>query len=129
MIRLPPRSTRTDTLFPYTTLFRSVKDCAADFGVTEPDFLGGPIRIAGIAGDQQAATVGQACFRPGMMKSTYGTGCFALLNTGAQSVVSRNRLLTPIAYPPGGKRTYALEGPIFVAGPPVPWPHGSAAGR
>jgi glycerol kinase len=98
-----------------------VKDCAADFGVTEPDLLGGPIRIAGIAGDQQAATVGQACFRPGMMKSTYGTGCFALLNTGAQSVVSRNRLLTTIAYQLGGKRTYALEGAIFVAGAAVQW--------
>ena len=98
-----------------------VKDCAADFGVTEPDLLGGPIRIAGIAGDQQAATVGQACFQPGMMKSTYGTGCFALLNTGAQSVVSRNRLLTTIAYQLGGKRTYALEGAIFVAGAAVQW--------
>jgi glycerol kinase len=98
-----------------------VKDCAADFGVTDPDLLGGPIRIAGIAGDQQAATVGQACFRPGMMKSTYGTGCFALLNTGEQSVVSRNRLLTTIAYQLGGKRTYALEGAIFVAGAAVQW--------
>ena len=98
-----------------------VKDCAADFGTTEPDFLGGPIRIAGVAGDQQAATVGQACFAPGMLKSTYGTGCFALLNTGPQSVISRNRLLTTIAYQIEGRRTYALEGAIFVAGAAVQW--------
>ncbi|GIK96014.1 MAG: glycerol kinase [Alphaproteobacteria bacterium] len=98
-----------------------VKDCAADFGTTEPDLLGGPIRIAGVAGDQQAATVGQACFAPGMLKSTYGTGCFALLNTGPQSVISRNRLLTTIAYQIEGRRTYALEGAIFVAGAAVQW--------
>ena len=103
------------------TILPEVKDCAADFGTTEPGLLGGPIRIAGIAGDQQAATVGQACFRSGMMKSTYGTGCFALLNTGAQPVVSRNRLLTTIAYQLGGRRTYALEGAIFVAGAAVQW--------
>ncbi|MGE0718869.1 MAG: glycerol kinase GlpK [Alphaproteobacteria bacterium] len=98
-----------------------VKDCAADFGATEHGLFGGAINVAGIAGDQQAATVGQACFRPGMMKSTYGTGCFALLNTGTQSVVSRNRLLTTIAYQLGGHRTYALEGAIFVAGAAVQW--------
>ena len=74
-----------------------------------------------MAGDQQAATIGQGCFAPGMMKSTYGTGCFALLNTGPQRVVSRNRLLTTIAYQLEGKRTYALEGAIFVAGAAVQW--------
>ena len=80
-----------------------------------------PIRIRGIAGDQQAATIGQGCFTPGMMKSTYGTGCFALLNTGAAPVHSRHRLLTTIAYQLGGQRTYALEGAIFVAGAAVQW--------
>jgi len=98
-----------------------VLDCATDFGETEPSLFGGPIRIAGIAGDQQAAVVGQGCFAPGMIKSTYGTGCFALINTGEQAVVSRNRLLTTIAYQLGGKRTYALEGSIFVAGAAVQW--------
>src|SRR5947199_38870 len=81
----------------------------------------GPVRILGIAGDQQAATVGQGCFKPGMMKSTYGTGCFALLNTGDTPVQSRARMLTTIAYQLGGKRTYALEGAIFVAGAAVQW--------
>ncbi len=98
-----------------------VKDCAADFGVTDAKLLGAAIPICGVAGDQQAATVGQACFEPGMMKSTYGTGCFALLNTGATAVASRNRLLTTIAYQLDGKRTYALEGAIFVAGAAVQW--------
>jgi glycerol kinase len=98
-----------------------VQDCAADFGATLPELLGGPIRILGIAGDQQAATVGQGCFTPGMMKSTYGTGCFALLNTGTEPVRSRHRLLTTIAYQLAGKRTYALEGAIFVAGAAVQW--------
>jgi glycerol kinase len=103
------------------SLLPRVADCAAEFGVTAPDFFGAPIRILGMAGDQQAATVGQGCFQPGMMKSTYGTGCFALLNTGAQRVASRNRLLTTIAYQLEGKRTYALEGAIFVAGAAVQW--------
>ncbi len=98
-----------------------VKDCAAEFGATMPDLFGGPIRILGIAGDQQAATVGQGCFTPGMMKSTYGTGCFALLNTGTSPVASKNRLLTTIAYQLGGRRTYALEGAIFIAGAAVQW--------
>jgi len=98
-----------------------VRDCAADFGVTLPGLFGGPIAIRGIAGDQQAATVGQACFVPGMMKSTYGTGCFALLNTGETAVASKNKLLTTIAYQLSGKRTYALEGSIFVAGSAVQW--------
>ena len=98
-----------------------VKDCAADFGMTRADLFGRPIPILGVAGDQQAATVGQACFKPGMMKSTYGTGCFALLNTGDKAVVSKNRLLTTIAYQLNGKPTYALEGSIFVAGAVVQW--------
>lgn len=98
-----------------------VRDCAADFGVTLPGLFGGSIAIRGVAGDQQAATVGQACFAPGMMKSTYGTGCFALLNTGATAVASKNKLLTTIAYQLNGQRTYALEGPIFVAGSAVQW--------
>lgn len=98
-----------------------VRDCAADFGMTRPDLFGRPIPILGVAGDQQAATVGQACFKPGMMKSTYGTGCFALLNTGDKPVASQNRLLTTIAYQLDGKPTYALEGSIFVAGAVVQW--------
>jgi glycerol kinase len=101
------------------SLLPQVRDCAGDFGITE--VLGTPIRIRGAAGDQQAATVGQGCFAPGMAKSTYGTGCFALLNTGATPVASRNRLLTTIAYQLGGRRTYALEGAIFVAGAAVQW--------
>jgi glycerol kinase len=98
-----------------------VKDSAADFGVCEPKHLGAAIPILGVAGDQQAATIGQACFEPGMMKSTYGTGCFALLNTGSTAVVSTNRLLTTVAYQLDGKRTYALEGAIFIAGAAVQW--------
>jgi len=98
-----------------------VRDCAAAFGETAPDLFGGAIGIRGVAGDQQAATVGQACFRPGMVKATYGTGCFALLNTGAVPVASRNRLLTTIAYQLDGVRNYALEGSIFVAGAAVQW--------
>ena len=98
-----------------------VRDSAADFGMTRADLFGREIPILGIAGDQQAATVGQACFRPGMIKATYGTGCFALLNTGDTAVQSRNRLLTTIAYQLDGKPTYALEGSIFVAGAVVQW--------
>lgn len=98
-----------------------VKDCAADFGMSETDLLGISLPIRGVAGDQQAATVGQACFNPGMMKSTYGTGCFALLNTGDAPVMSKNRLLTTIAYQLDGKPTYALEGSIFIAGAVVQW--------
>jgi glycerol kinase len=103
------------------SILPEVKDCAADFATTDPALFGGAIAVRGIAGDQQAATVGQACFNPGMMKSTYGTGCFALLNTGATPVASKNRLLTTIAYQLNGKRTYALEGSIFVAGAAVQW--------
>lgn len=98
-----------------------VRDCAADFGQTDPALLGGAISILGVAGDQQAATIGQACFKPGMMKSTYGTGCFALLNTGNQPVQSQNRMLTTVAYQLNGKRSYALEGSIFIAGAVVQW--------
>ena len=98
-----------------------VKDCAADFGTVLPEILGAAVPILGVAGDQQAATIGQACFAPGMMKSTYGTGCFALLNTGETPVVSNNRLLTTVAYQLGGKPTYALEGSIFIAGAAVQW--------
>jgi glycerol kinase len=100
-------------------LLPDVRDCTGDYGTTA--VLGGAASIRGVAGDQQAATVGQGCFTPGMMKSTYGTGCFALLNTGERPVASRNRLLTTIAYQIGGKRTYALEGAIFVAGAAVQW--------
>ncbi|ESW79083.1 glycerol kinase [Mesorhizobium sp. LSJC285A00] len=98
-----------------------VKDCADDYGVTEKSLFGAEIKILGVAGDQHAATIGQACFEPGMMKSTYGTGCFALLNTGADLVRSKNRLLTTIAYRLNGKTTYALEGSIFIAGAAVQW--------
>ncbi|MCR5859648.1 glycerol kinase GlpK [Mesorhizobium sp. J428] len=102
-------------------LLAEVKDCADDYGRTEKALLGGEIPILGVAGDQQAATIGQACFEPGMMKSTYGTGCFAILNTGPQIVRSKNRLLTTIAYRLNGKTTYALEGSIFIAGAAVQW--------
>lgn len=98
-----------------------VKDCAADFGQTDPALLGAAVPILGVAGDQQAATLGQACFTPGMLKSTYGTGCFALLNTGERPVTSQNRLLTTIAYQLDGKPSYALEGSIFIAGAVVQW--------
>ncbi len=98
-----------------------VKDCAADFGVIPAELLGAEIPILGVAGDQQAATIGQACFSPGMMKSTYGTGCFALLNTGDTLVKSKNRMLGTIAYQLDGKVTYALEGSIFIAGAVVQW--------
>ena len=98
-----------------------VRDCAADFGVTDDALFGGGIAIRGVAGDQQAATIGQACFAPGMMKSTYGTGCFAMLNIGERPVISKNRLLTTIAYRLDGRTSYALEGSIFIAGAAVQW--------
>ena len=103
------------------SLLPQVRDCAGEFGMIAPELFGAPISVLGMAGDQQAATIGQGCFTPGMMKSTYGTGCFALLNTGAQRVISCNRLLTTIAYQLDGKRTYALEGAIFIAGASVQW--------
>jgi len=98
-----------------------VLDCAAEFGSARADLFGREIPILGVAGDQQAATVGQACFVKGMLKSTYGTGCFALLNTGNAPVASSNRLLTTIGYQLDGKPTYALEGSIFIAGAVVQW--------
>jgi len=103
------------------SLLPEVKDSADDFGETVPDLLGAAVPIRGIAGDQQAALVGQACFEPGMIKSTYGTGCFIVLNTGEEAVQSKNRLLTTIGYRLNGKTTYALEGSIFVAGAAVQW--------
>lgn len=104
-----------------TSALAEVKDSSADFGTTSTDVMGAAIRICGVAGDQQAATVGQACFSPGMLKSTYGTGCFALLNTGSMPVTSQNKLLTTIAYQLDGQVTYALEGSIFIAGAAVQW--------
>ena len=103
------------------SMLPEVRDTADEFGVTEADLFGAEIPIRGVAGDQQAATIGQACFEPGMLKATYGTGSFALLNTGAEPVASRNRLLTTIAYRLDGKVTYALEGSIFMAGATVQW--------
>ena len=98
-----------------------VHDSAYAFGHTDSALFGGPIAIAGVAGDQQAATVGQACFEPGMIKSTYGTGCFMVLNLGDKFVRSRNRLLTTTAYRLNGEVTYGLEGSIFIAGAAVQW--------
>ncbi|WP_207480436.1 glycerol kinase GlpK [Arenibaculum pallidiluteum] len=98
-----------------------VRDNRALFGATTPELLGRPVPVAGMAGDQQAATVGQACFSPGMVKSTYGTGCFALMNLGEQPAASTHRLLTTTAYRLDGKATYALEGAIFMAGATIQW--------
>jgi glycerol kinase len=103
------------------SMLPQVRDSAASFGTTIADLFGGCIAIRGVAGDQHAALIGQACFRPGMVKSTYGTGCFALLNTGPKAVPSTHRLVTTIAYQLNGVRTYALEGSIFVAGAAVQW--------
>ncbi|WGF88400.1 glycerol kinase GlpK [Marinivivus vitaminiproducens] len=103
------------------SMLPEVMDSAAAFGETSRGLLGAPVPISGIAGDQQAAVVGQACFTPGMVKSTYGTGCFAVLNTGTECVASSNRLLSTIAYRLDGVTTYALEGAIFVAGAAVQW--------
>jgi len=102
-------------------LLPEVRDSSGVFGTTEPDLFGDAIPVAGIAGDQQAALVGQACFEPGMAKSTYGTGCFLLLNTGETAVESQNRLLTTPAYRIDGRTTYAMEGSIFVAGAAIKW--------
>jgi glycerol kinase len=98
-----------------------VLDCAAEFGTTQANLLGAPIAIAGVAGDQQAALIGQACFEKGMSKSTYGTGCFLITNTGEEALQSRNRLLTTIGYQLDGVTTYALEGSIFMAGATMQW--------
>ena len=102
-------------------LLPEVRDSSGDFGLTDPAILGAAVPIRGIAGDQQAASVGQACFRPGMVKSTYGTGCFLLLNTGETAVPSKARMLTTVALQLAGRRTYALEGAIFIAGAAVQW--------
>ncbi len=102
-------------------LLPTVMDNTADFGVTTPDFLGEPLPILGMAGDQQAATIGQACFHTGMVKSTYGTGCFMLLNTGDHALSSKHKLLSTIAYRIQGKVTYGLEGSIFSAGVTIKW--------
>ena len=103
------------------SLLPEVRDCAAHFGDTDAELLGRSIPVTGIAGDQQAAAVGQACFSPGMIKSTYGTGCFVIVNTGKKAACSRNRLLTTVCYRLGGEVTYALEGSIFIAGAAVQW--------
>ncbi len=103
------------------SMLPEVKDCADHFGICDESLFGAAIPILGVAGDQQAATIGQACFEPGMMKSTYGTGCFAVLNTGTDMCRSKNRLLTTIAYRLDGETTYALEGSIFIAGAAVQW--------
>lgn len=103
------------------SLLPDVRDSAAHFGVADPEWFGAPIPITGIAGDQQAALIGQGCFQPGMAKSTYGTGCFAMINTGRDRVASQQQLLTTVAYRLGGKTTYALEGSIFSAGVAVKW--------
>jgi glycerol kinase len=103
------------------SMLPKVVDNAAEFGVATADILGEPVPVLGMAGDQQAATVGQACIKPGMVKATYGTGCFALLNTGSIAMQSNHRLLTTIAYQLQGRRTYALEGSIFIAGAAVQW--------
>ncbi|MEZ0224271.1 MAG: glycerol kinase GlpK [Alphaproteobacteria bacterium] len=102
-------------------LLPEVKDNAADFGTAIPEFVGASIPVTGMAGDQQAALVGQACFNPGMVKSTYGTGCFALMNIGTEFKISKNRMLTTVAYRLNGETTYAIEGAIFVAGAAIQW--------
>ena len=98
-----------------------VLDCSGEFGKTHPSIFGRAIPILGVAGDQQAASIGQCCFEPGSIKSTYGTGCFVLMNTGAEAVTSNNQLLTTVGYQLGGKTTYAIEGSIFVAGAAIQW--------
>ncbi|GAA0374342.1 glycerol kinase GlpK [Bowmanella denitrificans] len=102
-------------------LLPEVKDSACEFGSTDTSWFGGAIAILAMAGDQQAALVGQCCFDKGMAKSTYGTGCFLMLNTGEQALQSQNRLLTTLAYRLNGKPTYALEGSIFMAGATIQW--------
>ncbi len=104
-----------------SSLLPEVKDCSADFGVTANELFSKSLPIAGIAGDQQAAAIGQACLQPGMIKSTYGTGCFVLMNTGTKAHRSQNRLLTTVAYRIKGQTSYAIEGSIFVAGAAIQW--------
>ncbi|MFT7220248.1 MAG: glycerol kinase [Candidatus Azotimanducaceae bacterium] len=98
-----------------------VEDCSAEFGDTTSDFLGASLPVLGIAGDQQAALIGQGCFETGMTKSTYGTGCFVIMNTGTEAIASTSKLLTTVAYRLDGKVTYGLEGSIFIAGAAVQW--------
>jgi glycerol kinase len=104
-----------------SSMLPEVEDCSADFGCTDLSLFGTAIPIMGIAGDQQAALIGQGCFKEGMIKSTYGTGCFVIMNTGGEAIESRNKLLTTVAYRINGKVTYGLEGSIFVAGAAVQW--------
>lgn len=103
------------------SLLPEVMDCSADFGVSESSLFGSEIPVQGVAGDQQAALFGQTCFTEGMAKSTYGTGCFMMVNTGDRPLVSNNRLLTTVAYRLNGKTCYALEGSIFIAGAAIQW--------
>ncbi|MFT5599688.1 MAG: glycerol kinase, partial [Chitinophagales bacterium] len=103
------------------SLLADVRDSSADYGVTSLSVIGAEIPIGGVAGDQQSALIGQACFQPGMIKSTYGTGCFMMLNTGPKAIHSGNKLLTTVAYRLNGVTTYALEGSIFVAGAAIQW--------
>jgi glycerol kinase len=102
-------------------LLPEVRDSAADYGVADPKWFGAPVPVLGVAGDQHAALIGQACFAPGMSKSTYGTGCFAVTNTGTRQIESRHRLLSTVAYRLNGVTTYALEGSIFSAGVAIKW--------
>lgn len=115
----------SDELLAYldipATLLPVVLDCAADFGIADAEWFGAPIPILGVAGDQQAALIGQGCLRPGMTKSTYGTGCFVIANTGKRQLVSQQQLLTTVGYRLAGETTYALEGSIFVAGAAIKW--------
>jgi len=104
-----------------SSLLPEVLDSSDDFGTTDSELFGAKIPITGIAGDQQAALIGQACFEPGMVKSTYGTGCFMILNSGDKPITSDNRLLTTVGYRIGGKVTYGLEGSIFIAGAAIQW--------
>lgn len=103
------------------SMLPEVEDCSADFGSTDAGLFGAPIPIYGIAGDQQAALIGQGCFQQGMIKSTYGTGCFVIMNTGSEAITSHNKLLTTVSYRLDGKVTYGLEGSIFIAGAAVQW--------
>ena len=110
-----------DTLKIPSHILPEVKDCSDDFGHTDPKITGESYSVTGMVGDQQSATIGQCCFEPGSLKSTYGTGAFVLLNTGNKKIYSKNRLLTTIAYRIKGKTTYAMEGSIFIAGAGVQW--------
>ena len=103
------------------SILPEVRDCASDFGETEPELFGRAIPIRGVAGDQQAATIGQACFAEGAIKSTYGTGCFMLANTGQNRLHSQNKLLSTVAYQIDEKTTYGLEGSIFISGAIIQW--------